>query len=69
MYCELKEGWRGLCIMREGCVHIYVFYVCMHTYTYVHTHFIINKSVGNSRGLTNYPFFFFLVGKETDEIL
>ena len=41
--------------------------VCMHTYTYIDTHFIINKSVGNSRGLTNYPFFF--VGKETDEIL
>ena len=40
--------------------------MCVHAY--IHTHFIINKSVGNSRGLTNYPGFFF-VGKETDEIL
>ena len=56
MYYELKERWRCLYIMREGCVDIYVVYMCVHAY--IHTHFIINKSVGNSRGLTNYPGFF-----------
>lgn len=59
MYCELKERWRCLYIMREGCVDIYVVYMCVHAYIYIHTHpFYYKQSVGNSRGLKNYPVFF-----------